>query len=224
MNYALFERFFRANASFTSLRFRHRAGSTNGRSLVLDAVSVTPVIEPLRLAITSGFMWWPAPASGFVLEESTNIGVADGWRKWRDTVTSDGTNMIVFPERTEGNRFFRLNNSLPVPELSVGDFAGREGTLPHFMQFQFKVSRTGDLSGTTTVRYSTATGSAGTNDFSFASGTLTFLPEASDLFVYIFVAPEATPEPDETFFLNLSDPYNATISDAQAVGTIINDD
>ena len=31
-------------------------------------------------------------------------------------------------------------------------------------------------------------------------------------------------EPTETFFVNLSAPVNATIADAQAVGTIVNDD
>ena len=31
-------------------------------------------------------------------------------------------------------------------------------------------------------------------------------------------------EPDETFFVNLSNPVNATLLDAQAVGTIVNDD
>src|SRR5207249_2245282 len=31
-------------------------------------------------------------------------------------------------------------------------------------------------------------------------------------------------EPNETFFVNLSNPVNATISDNQGVGTIVNDD
>jgi hypothetical protein len=31
-------------------------------------------------------------------------------------------------------------------------------------------------------------------------------------------------EPNETFFVNLSSPTNATISDGQGVGTIVNDD
>ncbi len=33
-----------------------------------------------------------------------------------------------------------------------------------------------------------------------------------------------TPEPDETFFVNLTSPTNATISDIQGLGTIQNDD
>src|SRR5207245_2485311 len=35
---------------------------------------------------------------------------------------------------------------------------------------------------------------------------------------------DTTAEPDETFFVNLSSPTNATIADNQGVGTIVNDD
>jgi hypothetical protein len=43
-------------------------------------------------------------------------------------------------------------------------------------------------------------------------------------FVSVPIFSDAANEPDETFFVNLSSPVNATIDDGQAVGTIINDD
>src|SRR5262249_47421917 len=47
--------------------------------------------------------------------------------------------------------------------------------------------------------------------------------ETSKTFLVTFIA-DAAIEPDETFFLNLSNPTNATLQDDQVVITIINDD
>ena len=62
------------------------------------------------------------------------------------------------------------------------------------------------------------------------SGSLTFSPtttsSAGDTSktVSILVCGDTTIEPNETFFVNLSTPTNATISDSQGLGTILNDD
>ena len=78
---------------------------------------------------------------------------------------------------------------------------------------------------TVTVNYATADGTAtaGT-DYQSSSGTLTFAPGQTTQTVRVQVNGETLNEPDETFFVNLSNPTNAETSDAQGEGTITNDD
>jgi hypothetical protein len=61
-------------------------------------------------------------------------------------------------------------------------------------------------------------------DYVGASGTLTFAPGVTSQTVNVAVVGDTVAEPDETFFVNLSSPTNATIADGQAVGTILNND
>ena len=56
------------------------------------------------------------------------------------------------------------------------------------------------------------------------SGTLTFAAGTTTGTITVPVNGDTTVEPDETFFVNLSSPTNATIGDGQGLGTILNDD
>jgi hypothetical protein len=57
-----------------------------------------------------------------------------------------------------------------------------------------------------------------------SSSRLTFEANQTTATVTVPVSGDTTDEPDESFFVNLSNPTNATISDAQGTGTITNDD
>jgi hypothetical protein len=75
------------------------------------------------------------------------------------------------------------------------------------------------------VSYDVAAGTAtdgplGTGDFSSVSGTLTITPPATTGTILVPIHSDALVEPQETFFVNLSSPVNATIADDQATGTI----
>ena len=69
---------------------------------------------------------------------------------------------------------------------------------------------------------STATSSNG--DYVSNSNTLTIPSGTSSVPIMISVIGDPNAEPDETFFVNLLNPVNATISDSQGLGTILNDD
>src|SRR5262249_5931947 len=56
------------------------------------------------------------------------------------------------------------------------------------------------------------------------TATLTFDPGQTSKPVVVTVAQDALDEDDETFAVNLSGATNATIADAQGVGTITDDD
>ena len=96
--------------------------------------------------------------------------------------------------------------------------------------FTFRLTRTGDTSGISTVDYSvtgTATDGAAASDFNdgtLPSGTVTFNPDDTEALVTILVAGDTDVEADEGFTVTLSDAINAEIVTGAAGGTIRNDD
>jgi hypothetical protein len=84
-----------------------------------------------------------------------------------------------------------------------------------------------------TVDYATSSGTADGNDYlSSGPATLTFFPGQASASISVRVIGDFNPEPDETFFVNLSNPLLITngvaapghLATTQAVGTILNDD
>jgi Calx-beta domain-containing protein len=112
----------------------------------------------------------------------------------------------------------------PVPTLSAGDVTVAEGQAGT-VNAVFNVTM-GGLSGqSVSVQYATAPNSATAGvDYVTTSGTLTFAPGQTSRTVTVPVNGDVADEADETFFLNLSSPLNATILDGQGLGTILDDD
>jgi hypothetical protein len=76
------------------------------------------------------------------------------------------------------------------------------------------------------VSYATLNGTARTSDSDYVSksGTLKFAPGETTKTITIQVKGDKKLEPDETFFVNLSNATGGTIEDGQGLGTIFNDD
>jgi large repetitive protein len=75
------------------------------------------------------------------------------------------------------------------------------------------------------VAYATADGTATAgSDYVARTGTLTFPAGTTSQTVAITVNGDTTPEPNETFVVNLSSPAGAAIGTAQGTGTILNND
>src|SRR5207302_942822 len=75
------------------------------------------------------------------------------------------------------------------------------------------------------VSYVTANGTASApGDYAATIGTLTFNPGEMTKSINVNVVGDTADEPDETFFVNLTVPSNATLGDGQGQGTIKNDD
>jgi hypothetical protein len=109
--------------------------------------------------------------------------------------------------------------------ISVTDASVLEGTAGPANSLAFTVVLSATSTSTITVDYATAHGTATAgSDYTATSGTLTFPPGVAAKVVTVPVTPDSTVEPDETLFLNLSNPTNATIFDAQGIGTIQADD
>ncbi|MDT5062833.1 MAG: hypothetical protein QOH63_3292 [Acidobacteriota bacterium] len=116
------------------------------------------------------------------------------------------------------------NATTPTPSLSINDVAVAEGN-SGTTNATFTVSLSAASTSAVTVKYDTANGSAtASSDYQAASGTLTFAPGDTSKTITVAVNGDTTPESDETFAVNLSNPTNATIADGQGIGTIQNDD
>jgi len=81
---------------------------------------------------------------------------------------------------------------------------------------------------TVTVDYATANGTTNPatagSDYIAKDGTLTFQPGQTSKTLNVTVLGDALHEANETFFMKLSNAVNATLGDAQGIGTITDDD
>jgi extracellular elastinolytic metalloproteinase len=78
--------------------------------------------------------------------------------------------------------------------------------------------------GSVTGGFSLIITTTATGDFVPTGGQLTFPPGTSSRTISVTVNGDTDVEPNETFSVNLSSAFNATIADAQGIGTIVNDD
>ena len=131
---------------------------------------------------------------------------------------------------TDGTTFDAVNPALLPPaatELAIAAAdADREEGDSGATTFTFTVTRSGDLSGETSVAYTVTGGTADAGDFvSTAGGIVTFAADETTATIEVFVSGDTAAEDDETFTVTLSDPSpGAAITTATAEGVIRDDD
>ncbi len=110
------------------------------------------------------------------------------------------------------------------PGILISDASVTEGNAGT-QSASFTVSLTASSPQTVTVAYATSDGTASAgSDYTAVSGVLTFTVGATSQTRSVTVNGDNTDEPDERFYLNLSDATNATILDPAGQGTILDDD
>ena len=103
---------------------------------------------------------------------------------------------------------------------SIADASGPEGET-----LSFPVTISSAVPVPVTVAFRTVDGSATAGeDFTAAAGSLTFAPGTTALSIDVAVSSDPKAETDETFTVVLSNLVNAEFDDAQATGTIADDD
>ncbi len=115
----------------------------------------------------------------------------------------------------------------PIPEISIGDVTQLEGT-GGTTNFVFNLTLSEAVSQTVTVDFTTTDNTALAADLDFTSqtSTATFTPGSTSTTITVAVGTDTRFEPDEVFFIDLSNAQNANIAagETQATGTIQNDD
>ncbi|POZ50708.1 Calx-beta domain-containing protein [Methylovulum psychrotolerans] len=131
-------------------------------------------------------------------------------------------NFVYITESFNGLQVIQFKDNVPLPVLNISSV---DADKPESSgAFLFKIERSGDLSSNSVVDYSVSGGQATNDDFITNSGSVVFKPGETSKVVVINVANDSTFESDEAFIVELSNPLNATLGNAEAVGTIINDD
>jgi hypothetical protein len=110
---------------------------------------------------------------------------------------------------------------IPAPSLSINNVAQMNGT-SGTTRFTFTVTLPAASINPVTVPYATADGTAtvADNDYTPASGTLTFSPGQTQQTITVLVNGDAVAEPNETFHVNLGSPTNTVLGTSQGTGTI----
>ena len=143
-----------------------------------------------------------------------------------DTVNeADETFSLLLSNSTvavsDGSGIGSIFDDDPEPAISIADTSAAEaaGTL------SFTISLSTASGQEVDVDYATTDGTAlaGT-DFAAGSGTAVIAAGATSTQVDITLTDDTTYEGDEGLTLNLTAPFNASIADAQAVGTVQDDD
>jgi len=89
---------------------------------------------------------------------------------------------------------------------------------------RFTLTRTGSTTGTATVKVATAPGTATAADYVAINTTYSFAAGVTSIAVSATIAGDSVDEANETFALNLSAALGATIADASATATIVDND
>jgi hypothetical protein len=110
-----------------------------------------------------------------------------------------------------------LNDGHWRPYLSVGDATVTEGNAGT-ASATFTVTLSAPSSQPVTVAYGTGNGTATAgSDYQAANGTVTFAPGETSKTITVLVNGDRLAEPNETFFVNLSNPTDAVIADGRRV-------
>lgn len=124
-----------------------------------------------------------------------------------------------------------IRNDDPAPSLSVGNAAAKEGgagTTP--MTFTVTLGAASGRTVAVTVATADGTATGGTaptpaaDYVTLAPTLLTFAPGEKSRTVSVSIVGDRVREPNETFFVRITSPVNATLGTAQGTGTITNDD
>ncbi len=165
-------------------------------------------------------------ASGMVtVENSSSITGNMGGYLYGEDVYNLG---VVYLDGTSTIAILNGNPAIPfdpnAPQLQIRDVSVTEGNTGT-VAATFAVTLSAASTQTITVAYATSNGTATAgSDYQAKSGTLTFAPGETSKTITVLVNGDRLAEPNETFFVNLSSPTNATIADGQGMGTILDDE
>ncbi len=122
------------------------------------------------------------------------------------------------------NNVFRTFTAVILPELTIEDASVDEGSVGQ-AQLIFDVRLSFPSLEPISVEFSTFSGSAEVGlDFLATNGVLIIPPGQTNGSFAVLVVGDAFDEDDESLFVELSSPTNATLANSSVFGTILNDD
>ena len=152
----------------------------------------------------------------------TGLSIANGstfWIRWTDLNAFGADDGLSVDD-------FSLTPTAAAPALSIDDVTLAEGNAGT-TTFTFTVSLSSASASNVTFNIATADGTATTADGDYVANSITpatIIAGNLSATFDVTVNGDTTTETDETFFVNVTNATNATITDGLGVGTITNDD
>jgi ribosomal protein L35AE/L33A len=176
--------------------------------------------------------------SDYVARSLTNQIIPAGQQTYTFSVTVNGDTVIEPNETffvnvtnvsganvTDGQGLGTIQND-DLPTLSVNDVAQSEGDSGTSI-ITFTVSLSAPAPAAVTFNIATADGTATVADTDYVARSLTgqSIPAGQQTFTFdVTVNGDTVIEPNETFFVNVTNVSGAIVGDAQGTGTLLNDD
>lgn len=200
----------------------NRTGGSFGAIQVDYATSNGTATAGQDYTATSGTLFF---ADGEVVK-SFNIPILEDTLDENDetvniTLSNPSIGVLLTPNPTA---ILTIQDNDNPPTIAIEDVSMNEGNLGT-NQFSFRVSLSAPSGKSVSVDYITQQGTAtASSDYATIGGTVNFAPGETVKNILVTIIGDLTPELDETFFVNLSNPTNASFGDNQGLGTILDDD
>ncbi len=210
------------NSGTTDAVFRVTLSSPLSQIVAVDFATADGTANaPLDYAERSGRLVFPAGSTTQMIIVPVNGDTTQEPDESFFVNLSNPTNATI--ARGQGTGTI-INDDGGLPSLSINDVRVNEGN-SGTTNAVFTVTLSPASNQTVTVNFTTANGTAtAPADYTAASGTLSFNPGTTTQAITVQVVGDTIQEPNETFFVNLSNAINASIADSQGVGTILDDD
>lgn len=175
----------------------------------------------LDYVATSGTLTFPAGTTQQTVTVTVNGDTLHENGETLSVLLSGATNATIADATGVGSI---LNDDAP-PSMTVTDVVATEGNAGS-RTFTFTVNLSGPSQPTVSADFTTmdATATAGGGDYTSTAGTVTFASGVTTALISVTVLGDTLHESDETFRVELTNAMNATLADADANGTIQNDD
>jgi hypothetical protein len=183
-----------------------RTGDTSGTSTVFYATADGTAVAPADYTATSGTLTFPPGQAAAMFSVPVVNDTLDEDGETFHTTLSAPTNAVLGSITTLTHAIHDDDLS-PAVGFAASASSGTEATSPA----QITVTLTAVSGRTVTVAYSTSNSSAvAPGDYTASSGTVTFNPSETSKNIAVPVIDDSTAESDETFFIFLSSPVNAS--------------
>ncbi len=204
----------RTSATTVTVKFATANGTTNPATAGSDYTAISPA-QTLTITISANTL----SATGTVSVTTTNDTI-DEVNETFFVNLSNPTNAIVSDAQGVGTITDNDTSLITINDVTVPENGGPA---------VFTVSLSTANSQQVTVNYATANGTTNPatagSDYTTTNGTLTWTAGTTTAkTISVPLLNDTTVEANKTFFVNLSGATNATISDAQGLGTISDDD
>ena len=194
---------------------------TSGWTAVTSLDCTTPIATATASALDGNLS-----ANRVVIGGNIPVSVPSGnelWLRWFDINDSGNDHILALDDFSVTPR----GAVSALPALSINDVSVTEGNSGiKLVTFTVNLSAPAGVGGVT-FDIATADGTATTanNDYVARSIAAQTIPEGIKSFAFeVTINGDTTPEPNENFFVNVTNVVGATVADAQGIGTIINDD